>query len=721
MGRKTEKPFTISLKRSEPSPCSAACPLGTNVKAYVSLISAGRFIEALESVRRLNPFPGICGRVCPHPCEKECVRGDSDAPLSIAVLKRFIADFELRLGVIPGTAPSVRDRGKAAVIGAGPSGLTCAADLARAGMEVTVFEALPVAGGMMAVGIPAYRLPRDILRVEIGAIRALGVDIRLNMRVGTDIMFEDIADEFGYVYIATGAHSFRDPGFEGAGTVTHGIQDPLSFLRSAALGKGEKPGTDVVVVGGGNTAVDCARTAVRLGADRVRLVYRRSAEEMPAYGEEVEFAEEEGVEFIFLASPVKLLSDGGRLTGIECVRMHLGETDETGRKKPVPVENSEFVIHCDTIIPGVGQEPDTGFLEGTDSIGLAGRRIEVDTDTMATGRQGVYAGGDAVTGPANIIEGIAAGHAAACSILRAAGVEPSSPAAESRVELVEECGPPPNKARIEAASADAETRKQSFDEITAGLKEAQAAEEAERCIRCGPCSECDTCVAVCSGRQVILEQGDSTGPAGLARISAETHRKIAEHGSARVSSDTGEYTAFPFTVRIDEEMCRGCGVCEQACPYNAVQVLFKGDGIFTACVNEDICRGCGICAAVCPTGAAEQGYFSDEYMDSLLSGIQGSGKVVFRCWWSPQCRVSAGEDPVYIDVMCAGRVNPGDIMKAFEKGAEQVTVIGCMEEGCRYGTGFSAANENLRRVSDILYMLGFDTGQFRVVEQGGGS
>jgi len=319
------------------SPCTAECPLGTNVKAYVSLIAAGRFSEALEEVRKTNPFPGICGRVCPHPCEDGCLRGEIDDPVAIAALKRFLADYELRRGIVPRYERLKKDQGRVAVVGAGPAGLTCAHDLASDGLEVAVFEALPVAGGMMAVGIPAYRLPKDILGIEIAAIEALGVDIRLNTTVGKDQDLEDLIEDYDAVFIGAGALRPRALGVPGERDVKKGLIDWVQFLRESGLGRGTCPGVTVVVIGGGNTAVDCARVALRLGTKNVKVLYRRSRPEMPAYSEEIFDAQEEGVEFHFLAAPVRLLVEKGSLVGMECIRMQLGKKDQSGRPRALPV------------------------------------------------------------------------------------------------------------------------------------------------------------------------------------------------------------------------------------------------------------------------------------------------------------------------------------------------------------------------------------------------
>ena len=313
----TKERKQLHLSPIPPSPCTVECPLDTNVKAYVSLIAAGKFEQALDVVRRTNPFPGICGRVCPHPCESMCRRKEIDDPVSIAALKRFLADYELRRGAIPKLVKTGNERGRVAVVGAGPAGLTCGADLARLGYDVKVFEALSIPGGMMVAGIPAYRLPREIVRVEIEAIEALGVKIVLNTRIGDKLTVTNLVKDYDAVFIAPGAQASRSLAIPGTEKITEGMIDWVAFLREAALGAGKYPGSSVVVVGGGNTAVDSARTALRLGAKQVRILYRRSRREMPAFEDEIIDAEEEGIRIEYLSAPKRLVHEHGRRTSAE--------------------------------------------------------------------------------------------------------------------------------------------------------------------------------------------------------------------------------------------------------------------------------------------------------------------------------------------------------------------------------------------------------------------
>ncbi len=519
-------PDIYVIEKRGVAPCKAACPGGIHVQGYVALIRQGKFTEALALVREAIPFPGVCGRVCHHPCEAACRRDEYDEPIAIQYLKRFVADHEQQ-------AASSRQQGeeelpahrssfaapRVAVVGSGPAGLTAAYFLAREGYPVTVFEALPVTGGMMAVGIPEYRLPRDILQWEIETIEALGVEIRTNTPVGTKgngPSLENLRKDCGAVFVAVGAHRSRRlavPGEELEG-VLHGV----SFLREVSLnraGEGHHPlpkvGPWVIVVGGGNVAIDSAMTARRLGGKQVTVLYRRSRAEMPANPWEIEEAEREGITFRFLAAPVRILGSNGRVTGLECVCMELGEPDESGRRRPMPIPGSEFALEADTVIAAIGQAVDASFLaEGGLATAWDGTFV-VDPVTLATNLPGVFAGGDAVTGPATVIEAIAAGKRAAVSIGRylrgedlAAGRtadRPDTTGIDYYTPQAIEKQPRAEMPSLSLAQRDAE----AFAEINLGFDEAQAVAEASRCLDCGVCSECLECVRVCQPEAIDHE------------------------------------------------------------------------------------------------------------------------------------------------------------------------------------------------------------------------
>lgn len=399
--------------------CQRTCPVHLDIRGYIGFIADGKFEESLALIKEVLPFPSICGHICPHPCEEECNRGRVDYPLSIRDLKRFVADIELQDALKPKPLMIVKgeDKGKkVAIIGAGPAGLACAHDLALLGYGVTVFEALPRPGGMLAVGIPDYRLPRDVLEKEIDAVSALGVEIRCNTVIGKGLNLDDLFNK-GYeaVFITVGAHKnqeMRIPGEDARGVIPG-----VTFLRDLNLGNPADVGERVVVIGGGNVAIDSARCALRLGASDITILYRRSRQEMPASDEEIEAAMEEGVKIEYLVAPLQVFTTDGKAAGLRCMRMELGKPDTSGRRRPIPVEGSEFDIELDTLIPAIGQVPDISFLGESSGIELTKRgTIAVNPDTLETSRPGVFAGGDCQTGPKIAIEAIAAGKKAAVFI-----------------------------------------------------------------------------------------------------------------------------------------------------------------------------------------------------------------------------------------------------------------------------------------------------------------
>ena len=493
-------------KRGYP-PCRVACPAGVNAQGYIALISQGKFREALEVMRRTMPFAGVCGRVCNHPCETDCERGRIDEPMSIRALKRFIADYELKVGREKATPVELTKEDKVAVIGSGPSGLACAYDLIRKGYPVTVFEALPMAGGLLHYGIPEYRLPKKVLDNEIDYIKELGVEIKTNTPV-RDLgqMFEQ-----GYraIFIGTGAGVSQKMGIPGE--ESNGVIHALDFLKQMNSKGKVSLGDRVAVIGGGNAAVDSARAALRLGAKEVAIVYRRSQAEMPAWATEVHEAEREGVQIHFLAVPVRVLSQDGRLTGIECIRMELGEPDDSGRRRPIPVKGSEFALDVDNVIIAIGQAVDkAGLAEELTYTGWG--TLSVDPVTLETSISGVFAGGDIVAGPADVIGAIAAGKEAAESIdryLSGTDLRQGRPNQITRVKDVVKEGVQ-QQARAVMPLLDLKRREGSFVEVELGFDEKTAIDEAKRCLGCAACCECLECVKVCEAEAIDHEMQDET-------------------------------------------------------------------------------------------------------------------------------------------------------------------------------------------------------------------
>ncbi|MEI9476547.1 MAG: FAD-dependent oxidoreductase, partial [Deltaproteobacteria bacterium] len=530
-------PNTFLVTKRGTSPCKHTCPAETSAQGYVALIHAGRYREALKVIKEYNPFPASVGRVCNHPCEDNCSRGKLDSPVAICALKRFVADwvYEHRADIEKEeekkTTPQdemKRPQAKVAVVGAGPAGLSCAHHLIQMEYSTTIFEALPVAGGMMRVGIPSYRLPREVLQREIDEIIGLGVELKLNTPV-RDI--NRLFDEgYSAVFLTIGAHEPQKLGISGEDAV--GVYHGVPFLQEVSLAEKvgivdgfnppalPKVGKRTIVIGGGNTAVDASRTALRLGAEEVVMVYRRSREEMPANSWEIDEAEKEGVNLQLLAAPVEVVVQEGRVSGVRCIKMELGEPDASGRRRPIPISNSEFVIPADTIIAAVAQAPEISFLEESHGLEITIQgTFAVDPLTLATNRPGVFAGGDAAKGPGILIQAIADGRRGALSIDRyLRGVDLLTPREQIPLPMAEL-----SKEEIDQRVARREVnlaprtaismqptteRIRDFREVELVLTEEQAKQEADRCLACGICSECHLCVEACKREAIDHQQAE---------------------------------------------------------------------------------------------------------------------------------------------------------------------------------------------------------------------
>lgn len=468
------------------SPCANACPAGVDVPSYVSLVSEGRYAQALEIHRERNPFPLVCGRICPAFCERSCRRGELDQPVAIRQIKRFMADQEMNE---PWTPPLLEPKKgeKVAIIGSGPAGLTAALRLSQWGYKVTVYEALPVPGGMMAVGIPEYRLPRETLKVEIDAIKRAGVEIVLNSKLGRDFTLDDLLDHEGYqaVVLAIGAHLSRS--LRIAGEELDGAWGGVEFLQNVALGKpSDLAGKRAAVIGGGNTAIDAARTAIRLGASEVNLVYRRTRRDMPAQDLEIQEAEEEGLKMHLLVNPTRIVGNG-KVEGLELIVQELGEFDNSARRRPHPIEGSEFVLPVDVVIAAIGQSTGIACLQGCGVESERSSAIKVDRQ-LATTREGVFAAGDAVLGPATVIEAVAQGNAVAQAVdsyLR--GGEPESKdgwLAYHEMPLAWNVDDYAEATRPEMPVQAPNVRRHNWQQVELGFSEATCLQECRRCLRC---------------------------------------------------------------------------------------------------------------------------------------------------------------------------------------------------------------------------------------------
>ena len=501
-------PAPYAIKRLDRAPCVTTCPATLKVQGYVQLIKVGKYEEAVRLIMEELPLPGVIGRVCPHPCESACRRREMDEAIAICDLKRFAADQVDLAGL---ALPKVnRKHKKVAVIGSGPAGLSCAYHLARRGYPCTIFEALPVTGGMLRVGIPDHRLPKDILAKEIAYIQRWGVKIKTNMALGRDITLDGLFKE-GYkaIFLGLGCHvglPLGIPGEEAAG-----VLEGIELLRRLALGEEFRPGRKVVVVGGGYVALDVARTVRRLGSEAI-ILYRRSRQEMPAAPEEITEAEREGVWIEFLAAPQEVLVQDGAVTGLRCLRMSLGEPDSSGRRRPVPIPGSEFTLAADMVVAAVGQRPDLACLANTGIQLTRWGTIDADPITYMTSRPGVFAAGDVQVGPWIAIGAVAGGREAAESIARylqgrdlTAGRELSTAAQALQgwvdIPLTEEKQPRQPMPLLPVDQCVA-----GFAEVRQGYSETEAQREAERCLNCAVCSECQQCVQACKPGAVDLNQ-----------------------------------------------------------------------------------------------------------------------------------------------------------------------------------------------------------------------
>ncbi len=577
------------------APCNMVCPAGIDIRAYLSEAIRGNFSDSLRIIKERNPFPSVCGRICPHPCEDNCRRKLVDEAVSINQVKRFVSDRD-RCSVDawkPEVAPP--NGKKIAVIGGGPGGMSAAHYLAVLGYSVTVFEAMEKAGGMLRYGVPDYRLPPVVIDAEIEQIQALGVELRTSMAWGRDFHLADLRKKgYAATVVAIGAWTGQAMGVEGEDR--DGVWSGVAMLERANKGEKLKLGKRVVVVGGGNTAIDCARTALRLDADEVSIVYRRSRAEMPANPEEIHEADEEGVKMLFLTAPVSF-SGSGKVINMHCVKMQLGAPDASGRRRPEPVPGSEHVIAADSVIAAIGQKV---RWDGFDGDGLALTKWgtpEADPKTLrSTNNPEVFVCGDCFTGPATAIEAIAGGRRAALSIhAQLSGIpqDLSPHAFNIRKGALKDLSPDeyahhPKKPRTKTPQLDAFSRARTCGEVSKTLAENEAVEEARRCLLCG-CQEVDTCQL----------------------------RRYSEQYGAKGELYAGEKTKgvkmpkHPFIER-DHQKCILCGRCVRVCAElqgsGAIGLAGRGfvtevSSAWSSKLSEYACKSCGQCVAACPAGA----------------------------------------------------------------------------------------------------------------------
>jgi len=663
--------YPVSRDKKSPDhslvpPCQAACPLYMDIREYVDLVAQGRIMEALQVIRTGNPFPSICAYVCTHPCEDACRRREVDKPIAIRALKRFAVEFGGDR-MIKAEAETTQHE-KVAIVGSGPAGLACAYYLRKLGYQVTVFEAHSELGGMLRVGIPQYRLPREVLDTEVQRLTQMGVEIRTNTRVvSLDLIFE-----LGYkaIFLTIGAHQSLRIGIEGEDSP--GVIDGATFLREVNLGLKPSLGKRVAVVGGGDVAIDAARTAARMGTKNVSILYRRSRAEMPASPEEVEQALEEGIKIEYLVTPTRVKREKGRLE-VTCVRMELGDPDDSGRRQPIPIKDSEFSEEFDALIAAVGQAP-----QATSDFGVRlgrGSTIQVDPVTLNTNRAGVFAGGDAVTGPATVTEALAAGRLAASRIDDYLQHKYPIPDKDKRERLIGDLLPETIKMireieRVEPPILPLEARAKDFAPVELVYGWEEAVNEARRCLRCGvgveilfqdKCATCLTCLRVCPYHVPYLDAGG--------------------------------------TIQIHADQCQACGICVAECPAKAIVLRKPFD---RQQVTEEL-------GHIIKSGAESKGKpliigFCCQY------GLFGTGTLA-SLWRG------AGAGVWIVPVLCVTKVEADHILRAFELGAGGVFVAGCGKQCARENTTYWV-NQRVEKVKKVLAPIGLEPERVQVFALG---
>lgn len=635
-------------------PCQAACPIHTDVRGYVSAIARGDVETAIKIIRQVNPFPSVCGRICTRACESACRRGQIDEPIAIASLKRFAADQTKGIKPPFKTGPYYIE--KVAIVGGGPSGLTAAHDLAILGYNVTVFEAHDELGGMMSRGVPEYRLPKNVVMDDIEYILSLGIEVRTNMALGRDFTIDELLKEYNAVFLALGSERSVFPKCKGI--ELPGIITAVEFLKQVS--KGERPfiGKDVVVIGGGHTAIDAARTCVRLGSKNITVIYRRTLKEMPAGKTEVEEAEAEGIKFKYLTAPVEFIGSG-KVEKVRCVQMQF-VADGSMRRRLVPVENSEFDIKTDAVIIAIGYKPKADEIKEIQVISGKKGTIVVKDDTGATNIKGVFAGGDVVSGPMSVIDAIASGKRVADSIHRFLRNLPPKeieeplvlrPLEDKIVNLIIK------ELRQKMPTLPIQERITTFKEVNLGFNWQQAVTEAQRCLSCGAgasvsdeCIACFNCVAVC--------------PYGVPVAGEEK-------------------------AKIDISQCQACGICAAECPASAIDVKIESKEMSKSKLKKAISEAKKI-----------------KPLDF---------KIEFYCEYEKAFE-SSKEKKAGVGKPCLARVDVSQLIKPFEEGSAEIEINKCeYSRECRFKGCEDWVKKHIENARKILKEAGIDEQKIKIV------
>ena len=659
---------TTELMERQWAPCRHACPVHADVRAYLEAIAQGQWRDAIDIIRANLPFASVCGRICHHPCEANCRRGDVDKPVAIREVKRFVAELQGATGSTVHRAPA-QEKARVAIVGGGPAGMSAALDLAKLGFRPTVFEKFPVAGGIPATTIPRYRLPRDILQTDIDWICAHGIELRTGVEIGKDKTLDDLhRDGFSAVILAAGLAKSRLLPLPGADHSR--VYSALQFLTDVCFGRPVDVGRHVLVIGGGNVAVDVARSALRVGAAKVSMVCLESQAEMPAYAWEQEEAKEEGIDITYRRGPTEIVLRGGQIVGLK-TRAVMRVFDENKRFDPRYDDSDVLELPCDTVIMAIGQAPDMGFLQGS-SLKLDARgRVPYDPATQRTSVPWLFACGEIVTPPGSVVEACASGHRAAKAVdLHLQGrdialddslppyIDKIPPATAEKVIKVQ---------REPVATEPPDVRKKGFGPIDRNYAADAAQRETRRCMACG------------SGAEVLVDK------------------------------------------------CAACLTCLRVCPFDVPRVTD------VARIDSALCQACGICIAECPANAIiARGWdargMPAQTVDALArAGSNGHPKVVAyigghhatAAEWQGGCEAVAGVAEIYLT--SAVRLSVNDLLTAFEQGVDRVLVITCHEGKDRFPKATQRVLRRVEQARQLLAEVGMDADRlqaFQVADEG---